>query len=129
MEYFEFSENNVSMVTRSGSVFVVRDRIVVDDGEDSEKSAMLANFARQGRCKVVTEEQALSVQASFALNDPHHALREQLRQQLLAEFGTNGISTSANVNNPNAGVTNDQAAPTEAATSAAARLAAVATKA
>lgn len=126
MIYYEFHENNVSRVTRSSSVFTVKDRIVKDDGADSEITTMLKNLAKQGVCKVVDEDQALSVQASFALNDPHHALREQMRQQILAEIGTVGMGTSANVNNPNAGVTNEVAPATKDATAAAAKLATLA---
>lgn len=126
MIYYEFHENNVSRVTRSGSVFTVKDRIVKDDGADSEITTMLKNLTKQGVCKVVDEAQALSVQASFALNDPHHALREQMRQQILAEIGTVGMGTSANVNNPNAGVTNEVAPATKEATAAAAKLATLA---
>lgn len=126
MVYYEFHENNVSRVTRSGSVFTVKDRIVKDDGADSEITTMLKNLTKQGVCKVVDEAQALSVQASFALNDPHHALREQMRQQILAEIGTVGMGTSANVNNPNAGVTNEVAPATKEATAAAAKLATLA---
>lgn len=126
MVYYEFVENNVSRVTRSGAVIVVRDRIVKDDETNPEITTMLQNLVTQGVCKAVDEQQAMSVQASYALNDPHHALREQLRQQILAEIGTVGMGTSANVNNPNAGVTNDVAAPTAEATAAAAKLATLA---
>ena len=113
--YYEFYENNQTLVASNGSTVVIRDRIAVDDGSDPVISAMLKNYAtpRNGqpvRCVKVEQAQAESVQASFALGDATHQLRARIREEerakLMAQLGNNGIATSANVNLPHAGQTN-----------------------
>lgn len=109
-KYYEFYENNFQGVASDGTPVVVKDRIVKDDGTNPVVSAMLQNFVRQRRCVEVDVAQAESVQATFALGDASHQLREQIRQEerakLLAEMGNSGMGTSANVNLPNAGQSN-----------------------
>ena len=109
-KYFEFNENMTSYIAADGSKIVVRDRIAVDDGNNPAITSCLKNLEKQGRCVEVEQTQAESVQATFALGDPMHRLREQVRQEerakLMAELGNNGIATSANVNLPHAGVSN-----------------------
>lgn len=118
--YYEFQDNNQTLVAPNGAVVVIRDRIVVDDGSDPVVSAMLQNYSvsrhrQPARCTKVEQAQAESVQASFALGDATHQLRARIREEerakLLAEMGNKDMGTSANVNLPHAGQSNELEAP------------------
>lgn len=106
-KFYEFGDNNITFIARDGSPIVVKDRTFADDGSNSAVTEFLANLLARNKVVEVAEAQYNSVRASFALNDPHHALREQMRQELLAEMSTKGIAVSSVVNNPSAGVSNE----------------------
>lgn len=116
--FYLASANREVFVSPIGTQFLIDEGAIEADDElmEPEDARFLKNLTLPRAGSILqecTEDEYMNRRATYALNNPHSALiaqiREQLRQEDQARTDQKGVSTSAQVNNPNAGVVVGQA--------------------